>query len=101
MVVRIGAAPQNGWTRPALVAATRRAIQHQPEPKHETTSYRPTVEIDQTVRARDPVCTFPGCGVPHSRSDLDHVEPHPCGPTAVHNLSPRSRRCHRFKTAAL
>ena len=65
------------------------------------TPYEPTVEIADTVRARDPVCTFPGCGVPASRCDLDHVVPHPRGPTAVHNLSPRSRRCHRFKTAAL
>ncbi len=53
------------------------------------------------MAARDPVCTFPGCGVPTGRCDLDHLVPHPRGPTAVHNLSPRSRRCHRLKTAAL
>jgi hypothetical protein len=100
-LLRVGAAPQGGWTRTTLVAATRRALEKQPDPKHETDSYEPTVEIADTVRARDPVCTFPGCGVPASRCDLDHVVPHPRGPTAVRNLSPRSRRCHRFKTAAL
>jgi hypothetical protein len=100
-LLRVGPAPEGGWTRTTLVAATRRALDRQPERKHETGSYEPTVEIADTVRARDPVCTFPGCGVPASRCDLDHVVPHPCGPTAVHNLSPRSRRCHRLKTAAL
>ena len=100
-LVRVGAAPEGGWTRATLVAATRRAVARRPEPRHETDSYQPTVEIAETVRARDPVCTFPGCTVAAGRCDLDHVVPHPRGPTAVRNLSPRSRRCHRFKTAAL
>ncbi len=100
-VLRIGAAPAYGWTRTGLIEATRAALRKQPQPKHRTGSYAPTVEIAETVAARDPVCTFPGCGVPTARCDLDHVVPHPRGPTAVHNLSPRSRRCHRLKTAAL
>ena len=100
-LLRIGAAPENGWTRAALVDAARRALEKQPTARHRTDSYEPTVEIVDTVNARDPVCTFPGCGVPAGRCDLDHVVPHPRGPTAVHNLSPRSRRCHRLKTAAL
>ncbi len=100
-LVRVGPAPHGGWTRAALVAATRRALDRQPHPAHRTDAYEPTAEIADTVRARDPVCTFPGCGVPASRCDLDHVVPHPRGPTAVHALSPRSRRCHRLKTAAL
>ena len=99
---RIGQAPENGWTREALVAAARRALCKRPAAaRHRTDGYEPTVEIEDTVRARDPVCTFPGCGVPAGRCDLDHVVPHPRGPTAVHNLSPRSRTCHRLKTAAL
>ncbi len=80
----------------------RRAIGKNPEPRHETsTPTYPTVEIADIVRARDPVCTFPGCSVPASRCDLDHTTPHPRGPSSVQNLSPRSRRCHRYKTAAL
>jgi hypothetical protein len=100
-LLRAGPAPASGWTRADLVAATHRALDAQAEPRHETDSYEPTVEIAEMVRARDPVCTFPGCGVRADRCDLDHVVPHPRGPTAVHNVSPRSRRCHRFKTLAL
>ncbi len=98
-LVRVGRQPETGWTRATLVAATRKAIQK--APRHQTDSYEPTVEIAETVRARDPVCTYPGCGVPAARCDLDHTVPHPRGPTSVRNLSPRSRRCHRFKTAGL
>ena len=100
-LLRVGVAPETGWTRGLLIEATRAALRRQPQPRHHTGSYEPTVEIADTVNARDPVCTFPGCVVPAGRCDLDHVVPHPRGPTAVHNLSPRSRRCHRLKTAAL
>jgi len=100
-MVRLGTASDTGWTRTTLIAATRRAIERAPVAQHQTDSYEPTVEIAETVRARDPVCTFPGCGVPASRCDLDHVVPHARGPTNVSNLSPRSRGCHRYKTAAL
>ncbi|GAB4070711.1 hypothetical protein GCM10028777_36770 [Angustibacter speluncae] len=98
-LVRLGAAPETGWTRATLVARTRTAMRS--DPQHSTSAYVATVETDETVRARDPVCTFPGCGVPSSRCDLDHQVPHPRGPTSVQNLSPRSRRCHRWKTAGL
>ena len=87
-LVRVGQAPQNGWTRASLVAAVRRATAKQPEPRHQTDAYTPTVEIADFVRARDPVCTFPGCAVPASRCDLDHTIPHPRGPTSVQNLDP-------------
>jgi hypothetical protein len=100
-LLRLGTAPDGRWTRAALVEATRRALRRRPEPKHHTDSYKPTVEIAETVAARDPVCTFPGCGVPTRRCDLDHTIPHPRGPTSAINLGPRSRRCHRYKTAAL
>ena len=100
-MLRLGRAPSGRWTRRSLVAAAQRALAEAPHDKHQTDSYEPTVEIADTVRARDPVCTFPGCGVPATRCDLDHVVPHPRGPTTVTNLSPRSRRCHRYKTASL
>ncbi len=100
-VLRVGAAPENGWTRATLVAAARRAMERSPIPRHRTDTYAPSTEIADTVRARDPVCTFPGCGVPSSHCDLDHTVPHPRGSTSVLNTSPRSRRCHRYKTAGL
>ncbi len=100
-LLRIGQAPGKGWTRSTLLDVTRRARQKHPEPRHHADAYTPTVEIADFVAARDPVCTFPGCAVPTSRCDLDHTIPHPRGPTSVPNLSPRSRRCHRYKTAAL
>ena len=100
-MLRVGQAPETGWTRETLVATVRRAIAKRPQLRHETSAYTPTVEIADFVAARDPVCTFPGCAVPTTRCDLDHTIPHPRGPTSVQNLSPRSRRCHRYKTAAL
>lgn len=100
-MVRVGRAPEGGWTRDGLIGATQRAVSTAPTQADQTDTYAPTVAIAETVRARDPVCTFPGCGVPASRCDLDHTVPHPRGPTSVDNLSPRSRRCHRYKTANL
>ncbi len=103
-LVRVGMMPGTGWTRATLTAATTQALAKQSlaeAVRHETESYQPTREIVEHVRARDPVCTFPGCGVPAGRADLDHTVPHPRGPTSVQNLSPRSRRCHRYKTAGL
>jgi hypothetical protein len=100
-LLRVGAAPATGWTRTTLADAATRALVKAPVPRHRTDAYEPTVEIAETVRARDPVCTFPGCAVPAGRCDLDHTIPWPHGPTSVPNLSPRSRRCHRYKTAAL
>ncbi len=98
-LLRVGTAPEGGWTPATLTAATKRALAKAVQ--HETGTYRPPVQIAETTRARDPVCTFPGCGVSAGRADLDHTVPHPRGPTSVQNLSPRSRRCHRYKTAGL
>jgi hypothetical protein len=38
-------------------------------------TYRPGVVLGDLVRTRDATCTFPGCRVPATRCDLDHVEP--------------------------
>jgi len=37
--------------------------------------YRPGADLTATVVARDVTCTFPGCGQPAGRGDLDHVVP--------------------------
>jgi hypothetical protein len=53
-----------------------------------------------TVVTRDGTCRFPGCAVPAIDCDLDHVIPHPHGPTCVCNLICLCRRHHRVKTFA-
>lgn len=60
--------------------------------------YEPNEELRRLVRLRDPLCLGPGCSRSSHRSDLDHNEPWPHGPTSAWNLQPLSRRCHRAKT---
>lgn len=51
--------------------------------------YRPTVLQQRAVRARDPVCSFPGCSVRAARCEIDHVTPYgDGGPTCPCNLRP-------------
>jgi len=40
-----------------------------------TTQRRPTTAQSRFVRARDPVCVFPGCRMPAADSDIDHRMP--------------------------
>ncbi|TDQ62514.1 uncharacterized protein DUF222 [Actinomycetospora succinea] len=67
--------------------------------------YRPPAAMQDFVRARDMTCAAPGCRVPASRCDLDHVaryEHHRpgggTGPTRADKLKPACRRHHRIKT---
>ncbi|OBA95765.1 hypothetical protein A5662_18550 [Mycobacteriaceae bacterium 1482268.1] len=64
-----------------------------PEPR-----YRPSAKLAAFVRARDLTCRFPGCRVPASRCDIDHVVPHPIGPTHASNLVCLCRKHHLLKT---
>lgn len=62
--------------------------------------YRPTVRQQRAVRARDPVCTFPGCSRPAAHCEVDHVTPYgDGGPTCPCNLRPACTRHHQAKTA--
>ncbi|MCK0117580.1 HNH endonuclease [Isoptericola sp. S6320L] len=65
-------------------------------------SYRPSPALRAAVVARDATCTFPGCFVPASRGDLDHIEPfergHDGPQTHGDNLHPLCRAHHRAKT---
>ncbi|GAA1978525.1 hypothetical protein GCM10009718_13920 [Isoptericola halotolerans] len=67
-----------------------------------STSYRPSPRLRAAVIARDATCTFPGCQVPASRADLDHVvpfDPGSDGPqTHGDNLHALCRTHHRAKT---
>ncbi len=66
-----------------------------------TDRYTPTTAIADHVRAYYPTCTAPTCNRSARSCDLDHDEPWPRGSTAVSNLNPKSRRCHRWKTMGL
>lgn len=62
-----------------------------------TLSYRPPAALARLVRLRDGTCRFPGCAVPASECDLDHLVPFPAGPTAASNLHALCRRHHGLK----
>jgi len=72
--------------------------------KTDPRTYRPTAEVRRQVSARDGHCTFPGCAMPASRTDLDHVvafnhqRPERGGLTTVENLQALCRRHHQLKT---
>jgi hypothetical protein len=65
-----------------------------------TTTYRPPAGLARHVRVRDVTCRFPGCRQPARRCDLDHLTPHPQGPTADTNLITLCRHHHRLKHQA-
>ena len=61
-------------------------------------AYRPAPRLREFVVARDATCTFPPCGQPAWRADLDHAIPwHRGGPTCACNLSARCRTHHKIK----
>ena len=64
------------------------------------TSYRVPPAIAAAVAASYPLSAGPGSTVPAIRTDLDHVIPHPVGPTHPTNLVPLDRGWHRGKTHA-
>jgi hypothetical protein len=62
-----------------------------------TLSYRPPAAMARLVRLRDGTCRFPGCRVPATECDLDHLVPFPDGPTSVENLHALCRGHHGVK----
>lgn len=65
-----------------------------PEP-----GYLPSRALADFVRSRDLTCRFPGCAVPATDCDVDHVIPHgDGGPTQASNLSCKCRKHHLLKT---
>jgi hypothetical protein len=60
--------------------------------------YRPSRPLAHLIRIRQPACSFPGCGRPATRSDLDHTIPYQDGGrTCECNLAPACRTHHRAK----
>lgn len=62
--------------------------------------YEPTQAMADLVRAREPECVHPICGVSSDRCDLHHRIPWPIGITSVRCLDPGCRRHHVLITHA-
>ncbi len=60
--------------------------------------YRPSVALDEFIRARDLTCRIPGCDRPAVYADIDHIDPWPGGPTHPANLGCKCRLHHLLKT---
>jgi hypothetical protein len=61
--------------------------------------YRPSRRLAAFIRARQPVCTWPGCNQPSERCDIDHSHDFgKGGPTCRCNLGPFCRQHHNAKT---
>jgi hypothetical protein len=59
---------------------------------------RPTARQRRMIRALLPQCSFPGCRMPATDSDIDHTADHAAGgPTTVRNQAPLCRRHHLAK----
>ncbi len=60
--------------------------------------YEPSRKLREFIHARDPKCTYPGCNHQARRSQLDHIQPWPQGPTNRDNLHPLCVHHHNLKT---
>ena len=94
---RAAAADGSGWT----VAVTAEPLAAgRCDHRTAETGYRPSPALQRLVRGRTASCSWPGCGRPAVRCDLDHTIPHDKdGLTCECNLAPLCRRHHRCKQA--
>ena len=69
------------------------------EPLHTVAGRRrPSAAQKRRIRALYPTCSFKGCRMPATESDIDHIEDHARGgPTTVKNQAPLCRRHHLAK----
>ncbi|WP_214055630.1 HNH endonuclease signature motif containing protein [Nocardioides aquaticus] len=61
-------------------------------------SYECSDRLKEQTALRDLTCVFPWCTNPAVFADMDHVIPHPDGPTETGNVAPACRQHHRAKT---
>lgn len=103
------AAEMPGWG-PVVADLARRVVTQQPDSRWEmvvtdretgqpvwtgATRRRPTAAQARYVRARNPICIFPGCPTPATRSHIDHtVDRARGGGTVITNLGPLCSRHH-------
>lgn len=65
------------------------------------TRRRPTRAQRRQVEMTQQTCSFPGCRMPSTESDLDHTQPFSeGGPTTAGNLAPLCRHDHRVRRSA-
>ncbi len=63
-----------------------------------TTRRRPDTALSRYVGVTQPTCSFPGCRMPASDCDLDHLVPwSQGGATSSDNLGPKCRHDHQLK----
>ena len=87
----VRAAPEASARREQLMSMLApTAVTNADEAQHD-----PSQPLARLVDLRDAHCCGPGCS--STRTDRDHHEPWPAGPTAERNLGRLSRRCHRAK----
>lgn len=84
------------WRRLVADPLSGRAVERSIE------AYRPDTAMREQVEARDVVCRGPGCTVPATQCDVDHVREYRAddtgGPTSEPNLADLHRRHHNPKT---
>lgn len=84
--------------RDALVRMATRAFTITDKTWRTEAEHDPSDALREFVAVRDRFCDGPTqTRVPAARADLDHVRPHPEGPTAAWNLRARARRTHVLK----
>lgn len=87
------AAGTTTWTRILTDPLTCHIINADPK------RYRPRAALRALIRTRDGTCQFPGCTVPASACDIDHITPYSQGgPTTADNLQALCERHHAAKT---
>lgn len=65
------------------------------------TRRRPTARQRRQVETRNPTCVFPGCRMPATACDFDHIEPWADGgPTSTSNGAPVCRHDHTLRHRA-
>jgi hypothetical protein len=63
-----------------------------------TTRRRPTKPLSRLVESLQPTCAGPGCRMPASQCDFDHLNPwNQLGPTSDRNGGPKCRHDHQLK----
>jgi len=60
----------------------------------------PSKKLAMAIKFRDGMCTGPTCHKAATECDIDHLTPHPEGPTTAKNLNDDCRPEHRAKTFA-
>lgn len=80
------------WSRLVLDPIDRTILEASPA------TYRPPAAMARLVRAAQPYCAQPSCGVASDTADLNHRIPWPIGATSIWSLDPECRRDHLLHT---